>query len=244
MNFYKALLAERLKFHRSPVYLAFMVLTLLAAVLGTANYANNLEVLQSGWYSLWSQHTLFACSLFLPGELAVLCAWQWRLEHSDHCWNRLMTAPIAFVWLYLAKLCWAALISLAAVGFTLLCYLVGGIACGLPLSALPPQTLGWVAGGVVGCVVVAAWQELLSMLIRSFPVPVAAALVAGIGGLLLMAKGFGFFWPWSLLSLGMRANNPQMALDTPRFAAAALLFTLLPTIAGLVFAAWQDVRSE
>ncbi|MFR2020841.1 MAG: hypothetical protein ACLS6G_10240 [Christensenellales bacterium] len=34
---------------------------------GTFNYLQNLEILTDGWYSLWTQHTLFY-SLFLSGD--------------------------------------------------------------------------------------------------------------------------------------------------------------------------------
>ena len=40
-----ALRAERIKRHRAPVILAFYVLPLFPAVLGTANYLGNLSVL-------------------------------------------------------------------------------------------------------------------------------------------------------------------------------------------------------
>ena len=81
---FRCLKAELVKFRRSPVWLAFVVLPIFPAVLGTMNYLGNLGLLQSEWYSLWSQHTLFSSMFFLPALLGVFCAWQWRLEHTDH----------------------------------------------------------------------------------------------------------------------------------------------------------------
>ena len=75
----RVLRAERIKYRRAPVWLAVVILPLFPAVLGTANYLANLEVLQQQWYSLWTQHTLFASYFFLPALLAVFCAWQWRM---------------------------------------------------------------------------------------------------------------------------------------------------------------------
>ena len=89
----RCLRAELMKCRRAPVWLAFLVLPLFPAVLGTFNYLGNLEVLDAGWYSLWTQHTLFASMFFLPAQFGVFCAWQWRLEHTDHNWNQAMTAP-------------------------------------------------------------------------------------------------------------------------------------------------------
>ena len=71
--------SELMKCRRAPVWLAFLVLPLFPAVLGTVNYLGNLQVLDSGWYSLWTQHTLFASMFFLPAQFGVFCAWQWRL---------------------------------------------------------------------------------------------------------------------------------------------------------------------
>ena len=78
----RCLRAELVKFRRSPVWLAFVVLPIFPAILGTMNYLGNLGLLRSEWYSLWSQHTLFSSMFFLPALLGVFCAWQWRLELS------------------------------------------------------------------------------------------------------------------------------------------------------------------
>ena len=100
----RCLRAELMKCRRAPVWLAFLVLPLFPAVLGTFNYLGNLEVLDAGWYSLWTQHTLFASMFFLPAQFGVFCAWQWRLEHADHNWNAALTAPVPVRALYLGKL--------------------------------------------------------------------------------------------------------------------------------------------
>ena len=100
----RCLRAELIKFRRSPVWLAFVVLPIFPAILGTMNYLGNLGLLQSEWYSLWSQHTLFAAVFFMPAQFGVFCAWQWRLEHADHNWNAALTAPVPVRALYLGKL--------------------------------------------------------------------------------------------------------------------------------------------
>ena len=50
----RCLKAELLKCRRSPVWIAFLILPIFPAFLGTFNYLGNLGVLQSEWYSLWS----------------------------------------------------------------------------------------------------------------------------------------------------------------------------------------------
>ena len=91
----RCLKAELQKCRRSPVWLAFVLLPVFPAILGTVNYLGNIEILDNAWYSLWSQHTLFSSMFFLPALLGVFCAWQWRLEHADHNWNRFLTAPVS-----------------------------------------------------------------------------------------------------------------------------------------------------
>ena len=44
---YKLIKAERLKLKRSPLWLAFIFMPIIPALLGTLNYKANIEVLQS-----------------------------------------------------------------------------------------------------------------------------------------------------------------------------------------------------
>ena len=205
----RCLRAELMKCRRAPVWLAFLVLPLFPAVLGTFNYLGNLEVLDAGWYSLWTQHTLFASMFFLPAQFGVFCAWQWRLEHADHNWNAALTAPVPVRALYLGKLLLDVGVSALAMALIGLLFLLSGRLAGIS-APLPPELPGWLAFGAL---------------------PVAIALVGGIFGLLLTSQGFGAAFPYSLLCLGMRANNPQMALPLPSFLAGCgfylLLFSLL-----------------
>lgn len=59
--FLRTLRAERMKLRHSPVWLAFFILPIVPAVMGTFNYLQNIDILQDQWYSLWTQHTLFTC---------------------------------------------------------------------------------------------------------------------------------------------------------------------------------------
>lgn len=70
--------AESRKLHASPVWLMFLLLPTLSAGYGTFNYLQNLDILSEGWYSLWTQHTLFYSLLFFPALVAVYAAYLWR----------------------------------------------------------------------------------------------------------------------------------------------------------------------
>ena len=217
----RCLKAELQKCRRSPVWLAFLLLPVFPAILGTGNYLANPEVLDSDWYSLWSQHTLFSSTFFLPALLGVFCGWQWRLEHTDHNWNSFLTAPVPVRDLYAAKLILAAGMSLLAQGCIGVLFLVSGKIAGIT-APIPSEFPGWLLWGALGGISVCGVQLFISLVIRPFAPPVAFGLCGGILGLMLTAQGWGYAFPYSLLCLGMRANNPQMELDLVPFLLSAL----------------------
>ena len=239
----RALRAECIKAHRAPVWLAFIVLPLIPAVLGTFNYLGNLALLKSSWYSLWTQHTLFASYFFLPALLAVYCAWEWRLERTDHNFNSFLTAPVSRTGLYLAKL-------VPAIGVSILTQLVCGvlfIASGFLAGIrdpLPPELVEWLGCGALGSIAVCAVQLFLSLLIRSFAIPVAIGLLGGIVGLMVTAQGWGLYFPYSLLAVGMRANNPQMEVDLAQLVLSTVVCTLVFAVLTIRLLARRDVGGE
>ena len=239
----RCLKAEVRKCRRSPVWLAFLLLPVFPAVLGTGNYLANQEVLENGWYSLWSQHTLFSSTFFLPALLGVFCAWQWRLEHTDHNWNSFLTAPVSVRDLYLAKLLLSAGVAVLAQGCIGVLFLVSGKIAGIS-GPIPPEFCSWLLFGAVGSISVCAVQLFFSMVLRAFAPPVAFGLVGGILGLMLTAQGLGYVFPYSLLCLGMRANNPQMELALPVFLCSALAYTIIFTLLSLWYLGHRDAAAE
>lgn len=239
----RCLRAEIQKCQRSPVWLAFLVLPIFPAILGTGNYLGNIEVLDDAWYSLWSQHTLFSSMFFLPALLGVFCAWQWRLEHTDHNWNSFLTAPVPARHLYGAKLILAAVISLLAQVCIGALFLLSGKIAGIS-GPVPPELPGWLLCGALGGISVCAVQLFFSLVIRAFAPPVAFGLVGGILGLMFTAQGWGYAFPYSLLCLGMRANNPLMKLDLPPFILSALVYIIAFSIFSLWYLQKRDIAAE
>ena len=167
-------------------------------------------MLKSQWYSLWTQHVLFASLFFLPAQLGVFCAWQWRLEHTDHNWNQAMTAPVPAWDLYLAKLILAAGVSLLAQLVIGALFVLSGKLVGLT-DPIPPELPGWLFFGGLGGAAVCALQLYLSLVIRAFAIPVAIALVGGIAGLMLTSQG-----AWVRFSL-LPAVSGDAGQTTPRW---------------------------
>lgn len=87
--------AELVKLRRSPIWLVFVALPGISALIGCANYQGNLGAITPGWSNLWTQQTLFVCYFFLPALLGAGCSFLWRQEHQGTNWNEFPAARIA-----------------------------------------------------------------------------------------------------------------------------------------------------
>ena len=204
--FFAVLKGECIKLRRAPVWIAFFLLPLIAAFMGTFNYLQNIGILKKAWYSLWTQHTIFTSFFFLPALIGILAAYQWRLEHRENNWNALMTYPVPTWMLLASKLAVTGGLAALTLLWTGLLYWLSGRLAGL--TGAPPMELPrWILLGVCAGVCVSSIQLYLSMRIRSFAIPVGVALFGGIAGLLIANYGYGLYCPYSLLAMGMDANG-------------------------------------
>ena len=179
---------------------------------GTFNYLQNLEILTDGWYSLWTQHTLFYSMLFFPAMVATYAAYLWRLEHLGHNWNLIMASPVPPLDLFAAKFAVVTKLALLTHGFVFALFVFcGKVFAHLP--GLPPVTLPlFLLRGLLGALAVIAAQLVLAMVIRSFAVPIFLGLLGGILGIFAGSKGFSLLWPYALMQAGMNANKSEDAL--------------------------------
>jgi ABC-2 type transport system permease protein len=74
------------------------------------------------------------------------------------------------------------------------------------------------------------------LILHSFAVPVGLSILGGIGGLLALAKGIGVWFPYSLVSIGMLANDPEgeMACSGWQFVLHCLFFILLFSVLAIL----------
>ena len=221
----RVLKAEIIKMHHSPVWLAFLLIPIIPAFMGTFNYLNNLGVLENAWYSLWTQHTIFTCYFFLPVLIGIYASYLFRLEHANHNWNAVMTAPVPITQVFMAKLMMGWLMVMLTQLWIGLLFIISGFLAGLA-GPIPPELSVWLLFGALGGMVVCALQLCLSLVIRSFAVPVGIALMGGIAGLALLSQGYGLFFPYALITLGMRANDPAapMSVGEIQFLIAGAVF--------------------
>lgn len=209
----KLIYGELMKLKRAPIWLAFLILPVIPAIMGTVNYLGNLEILRSDWYSLWTQHTLFTVYFFLPLLIGIYCSYIMAQEQANRNWNRVLTAPVPRWLVYMAKLaCAAMMIALSELWIAVL-FVASGLLLGM--SAPPVKEIViWCAFGSLGGTVMASLQLLLSLYIRSFTLPVGIALGGGLSGILFLARELGHLWPYSLMAYGMNSNSPQELLSS------------------------------
>lgn len=235
---------EFLKLKKSFVWLACFIIPVIPAIMGSANYLNNLSILKGEWYALWTQHTLFYACFFFAPLISVYCAYLWRLENFGHNRNVLMTAPVPLTCIFLGKLSVTFLVTLITQLWMFLLFTVSGRLIGLP--GLPPlQLLGWCLRATLGGLVCAAAMLLLSMCIKSFALPIGLSLVLTIIGFLLSAKGWGLFYPFSLIAAGMNANtyDDKLAGSMLPFFASCLLYLALFSCIAIRLLRTQDVKA-
>lgn len=236
--------AENMKLKRSFIWIAFFIIPIIPAFMGTGNYIQNIDMLKSEWFSLWTQHTLFYSNFFYAPLIAVYCAYLWRVENFNHNRNSLMTAPVSVWCIFLAKLFnifWVTLLTQAWVGAL---YVVCGKIVGL--SGLPDAVIFfWLLRGAWGGMGVAALILLTAMIIRSFAVPVAFGLIGGITGLIASNEGFGMYYPFSLMMMGMNSNKYEDMLsgEGVRFAICSSAYIVLFCAAGVWWLGSRDVKA-
>ena len=234
---------EQMKLKHSHLWLVFLAIPLLPTGLGAGNYVNNIGILKSEWYSLWTQHSLFYANFFYGPLIAIYCSYIWRVEHLNYNWNSLMTMPTAERDIFLAKLFLALRCTVILQLWVGVLFAISGKLVGL--QGLPPlEILLWLLRGSLGGMVTAALQLVLSMVIRSFALPIAIALLGSVAGFLMTSSGYGMIWPYSLMMMGMNANKNTDALSSPvGFAAALCVFLVLFISMGIWYLKHKDVHA-
>ena len=224
---WKCIRMEQEKLRHSHLWLAFLVIPVIPAFMGGGNYLQNQGMLKAEWYSLWTQCSLFYSSFFYGPLIALYCAYIWRVEHLEHNWNRLMTMPVPVEEVFLSKLCLALGCTVFLQLWMWVLFTITGRVVGL--DGMPPlEILLWLLRGSVGGMGIVALQLVLSMMIRSFAVPIALALLGSVLGLMLSNGGMGLFWPYSLMTMGMNASRSENVVkNMAGFGISVSLFFLL-----------------
>lgn len=239
----RCLQAEMLKLRRSRILYSLVVLPIISILIGSFNFYFNQGVLQKEWYSLWSQVSLFYGELFLPLLIAICCSYIWRIEHFNKNWHMLMSIPAPISNVFLAKLLVIGAMLFFVQGFFCLLYLVAGNFIGLSFE-LPRELFGWLVRGWFAGLAIGAMQLALSMVIRSFAIPIGIGLCFSFIGLALYVLHFELLIPHSLLTLGMgvltQAGLPSL-FEHFAFFSVNLLYILLSCLFAMGWLRKKDV---
>ena len=239
-----AVAAEGRKLKGSCIWLAFLFLPAFSVFVGCANFSMNREILTNEWQSLWTQVSLFYGDLFLAVLLSIYAAYAWRLEHLNHNWNTLMTAPVPVRNIFWSKFLVIAGLSFVTQVLFFALYLAAGFYFGFQ-SPVPPDVISWFLCAWIGSLPVAAMQLFFAMRIRSFAVPVGIGFACSVVGFLLAAKGWWACFPNALVIAGMGAVSQEALgqVDMGIFFVMCTVFTALFCGLSLLVLKKADVKS-
>lgn len=226
----RSISAELLKLRHSRIGLVLAVLPVISLLIGCANYYVNQGVLQNGWYSLWTQVSLFYGEFFLPILIAICCSYICRLEHQNRNWNMVLSSPVTVASVYFAKLIVVSILILLAQALFMGLYWLAGTLFSLP-GPFPLETIGWTLRGWYASISICALQLGLSLRIRSFATPIGISLCAVFIGLGMYVVRAGVFFPFSLLTIGMSVLSQDKLTN-----AQNILFWLMNMAFIIIFA--------
>lgn len=196
--------AEWLKLKRSNMWFAIISLPLLGIFIGSGNYYLNKAELHGGeWQELWTQVGLFYGYFFFPILIAICASYIWRLEHMNHNWNMIMTAPIKIKNIFLSKFIVLAVLNIVPQLMLMALYFISGKMIFGFKEQFPIEALFWLFGGWLASLTVGAMQLYLSMRIRSFSIPIGIGLCTCLAGMFFYVTGLKMIFPTSLLIVGM-----------------------------------------
>ncbi|SMF84398.1 hypothetical protein SAMN05661091_2609 [Paenibacillus uliginis N3/975] len=233
---FRSISAEWLKLRHSRISLVLAILPVISLLIGGFNFYVNQAALQNGWYSLWTQVSLFYGEFFLPILIAICCAYVCRLEHANRNWNMILASPLPITNLFIAKLIIVSILILSAQTLFIVMYWLAGQMFSIP-GPFPMETVIWSLRGWIASISIAALQLGLSIRIRSFATPIGLALCAVFLGLGMYVLKIGMLFPFSLLTIGMSVLSQQDLTRTENLA-----FLLMNGIFIILFAIWSIHR--
>ena len=216
---------EVIKLKRSPIWIPFLVMPVISALIGIFNFTANQGILHRTWEDLWTQQSLFLGLLFLAPLSGVLCSLLWRMEHVGFNWNIILTVESPFK-LVKDKLLISSGMSVLCILWIGVLYVLSGTVLGLP-GKIPVDFYECMLCGALGCIALSAVQTYLSLVIRSFALPVGIAFIGNMIGLGAISKDLGFFCPYSMLQMGLKSTNLTNELDLGKFIAFCILYICL-----------------
>ena len=240
---HSALPVELIKLKRNPIWIPFLLIPLISAVIGTFNFTQNQGVLQNTWADLWTQQSLFLGMFFLAPLVGILCSLLWRMEHQGSNWNLMLTVTTPEK---LVKDKWMTAVLLSSVCILWIAFIY--LFTGKIILRLPGEVpeLFWIRmlSAAVCLAAISAVQSMLSMIFRSFAVPISLAFVGSIAGLWLTVKGAYYAVPYSMLIYGMGSSSITGELNVPVLLASCCFYILGALTCSILFLKKSDARTH
>lgn len=175
----EAIFIEWQKIKGTKAWMPLLFLPLVSVLYGSVNYANNTELLQSEWISLWTQVYLFYGLFFLPGLIGFFASYIWSGEHRGNNMNLLLTSVVPPRIIIFSKTATVFLAVLCGQCILAVLYAVAGsffhFSSAFPVGLFPYLLL---STALSLCMI--AVQIFLSLKIRSFGIPVAISVAISI----------------------------------------------------------------
>lgn len=247
-----ALSAEFIKLRRSLAWPIVVLTPIVLVLAGAATRLASGEAPEDGWDTVWLQSIVFYGLFPLAIAIAILGSLVWRPEHRGSNWNALMSTPASTLKIVTAKTAVVAgLTAIMQIVLIIAVIVVGKLAFGLP-GMLPSHDFGVAALMMVATIPVAAVQSTLSMLMRSFAAPVAAALGlagASIAGLLALGNAalvspYALATRTAMLGTGTFVDTGRITIgDIGLIGAASLILSVLIIATSTLIVNHRDTRS-
>lgn len=226
------------------MWIAFLILPVIPAFLGTVNYLNNIEILDDFWYSLWTQNTLFTSYFFLPILISMYCSYLMWVEKNNQNLRKMLSLPVSKKLFFLTKILSAGKMAALSEFWIGVLYLISGKLIGMKGEPPIRELFIWCLFGTLGGLVMVSLQLIFSLLIDSFSLSIGIGFVGGLSGMFALAKKFGHIYPYSLMAYGMASNNTQQQLTAeayPQFILICLTYLILFTFAGAVLMEKKEI---
>ena len=240
-NIHTILPAELIKLKYNPVWIPFILIPIISASIGIINFLGNQYVLSFNWDDLWTQESLFLGIFFLSPLIAVLASLLFRMEHHGNNWNIVLTVNSRFKILKDKWLTTSAL-SIICILWIAIIYIISGKLLGIP-GNIPPIFFLRIFTSLICIIAIAGFQCMLSLIIRSFAIPVGLAFLCNIFGLLLNLKGLFYATPFSMLIYSMGSTNITGKLNIPLTILSCLFYVCITFCIGMLYLHKADIKT-
>ena len=231
---------ELLKLKRSKIWIVMTFIPLICIALGLINFLVNYDVLMTvstnEWEKAWTQVGLIYGLFLFPVVVSIYCAFVCRFEHSEGNWKKIISLPIPFRYVYMAKLLVIFMLTLLTQVFFLIAYIVIGKLLGITSPIPWISLLNWSFNGWIGTFSIAALQLFLSSSIKSFAVPVGMSFGFTCIGMIFHYLNIGYIWPFAQPGLAMdpiHLEGLQTFFQLSSFYVLSCLFVIIFTFVGV-----------